>query len=82
MAIWQREILTFTLLFFAVCIIGLFTKLFLPLLFGLLVFTLYRHLYEINRLEKWLRTGAQGNYPKSSGVWEEVYYHVYRIKKK
>ena len=81
MAIWQREILTFTLLFFAVCIIGLFTKLFLPLLFGLLVFTLYRHLYEINRLEKWLRTGAQGNYPKSSGVWEEVYYHVYRIKK-
>ncbi len=81
MAIWQREILTFILLFVVICFVGLMTKLFLPLLFGLLIFTLYRHLYQINRLEKWLRTGAQGDYPKSTGVWEEIYYHVYRIKK-
>ncbi len=81
MAIWQREIITFLLLFFAVCVIGLFTKLFLPLLLVLMIFLLCRHLYQIHRFEKWLRMGRQNIYPKTTGVWEEIYYHVYRIRK-
>ena len=81
MAIWQREIITFLLLFFAVCVIGLFTKLFLPLLLVLTIFLLCRHLYQIHRFEKWLRMGGQNIYPKTTGVWEEIYYHVYRIRK-
>jgi two-component system phosphate regulon sensor histidine kinase PhoR len=81
MAIWQREIITFLLLFLVVCFIGLFTKLFLPLLLALTFFSLCRHLYQIHRFEKWLRTGGQGDYPKTTGVWEEIYYHVYRIRK-
>jgi two-component system phosphate regulon sensor histidine kinase PhoR len=35
----------------------------------------------IHRFEKWLRTGGQSDYPKTTGVWEEIYYHVYRIRK-
>ncbi|MDD5227560.1 MAG: phosphate regulon sensor histidine kinase PhoR [Methylococcales bacterium] len=81
MAIWQREIITFLLLFLVVCVVGLFTKLFLPLLFALTFFSLCRHLYQIHRFEKWLRTGGQSDYPKTTGVWEEIYYHVYRIRK-
>lgn len=81
MGIWQREIITFVLLFFTICIIGLFTKLFLPLLLALMVFSSCRHLYQIHRFEKWLRTGGQSDYPKTTGVWEEIYYHVYRIRK-
>jgi two-component system phosphate regulon sensor histidine kinase PhoR len=81
MSIWRREIITFLLLFSVVCIIGLFTKLFVPLLLALTFYLLVRHLCQINRFEKWLRTGGQGDYPKTTGVWEEIYYHLYRIKK-
>ena len=81
MVIWQREIMTFLGLFLVVCVIGFFTKLFVPLLFILTLFILFRHLYQIHRFEKWLRTGGRSNYPKTTGVWEELYYHVYRIKK-
>ncbi len=81
MAIWQREILAFLGLFLAVCVIGFFTKLFVPLFVLLILFILFRHLYQIHRFEKWLRTGSRSNYPKTRGVWEELYYHVYRIKK-
>jgi two-component system phosphate regulon sensor histidine kinase PhoR len=81
MVIWQREIMTFLGLFLVVCVIGFFTKLFVPLLFILTLFILFRHLYQIHRFEKWLRTGGRTNYPKTTGVWEELYYHVYRIKK-
>ncbi len=81
MGIWRREIITFLLLFSVICVIGLFTKLFVPLLLILTLSLLFQHLYQINRFEKWLRTGGQGNYPKTTGAWEELYYHVYRIKK-
>ena len=81
MGIWRREIITFLLLFSVICVIGLFTKLFVPLLLILTLSLLCQNLYQINRFEKWLRTGGQGNYPKTTGVWEELYYHVYRIKK-
>ncbi len=81
MVIWQREIMTFLGLFLVVCVIGFFTKLFVSLFFILTLFTLFRHLYQIHCFEKWLRTGGRNNYPKTTGVWEELYYHVYRIKK-
>lgn len=81
MGIWQREIITYLLLFLVICIIGLFSKLFLPLTLVLVTIFLGQHLYQLNRFERWLRTGAQGDYPKTTGVWEEVYYHVHQMKK-
>jgi len=81
MGIWRREIFTFLLLFSVICIIGLFTKLFFLLTLALMTIFLGRHLYQLNRFEKWLRTGGYSDYPKTTGVWEEVYYHVYRMKK-
>ncbi len=82
MVIWQREILTFIGLFLVVCVIGFFTKLFVPLFIALTLFLLLRHIYQIHRFEKWLRkTSGQASYPQTTGVWEELYYHVYRIRK-
>ncbi len=81
MGIWKRELIIFLLLFSVVCLIGLLTDKFTQLLLALMLFSLLRHLYQINRFEKWLRTGGQSSYPKTTGVWEEIYYHVYRIKK-
>jgi two-component system phosphate regulon sensor histidine kinase PhoR len=81
MNIWRREIIHFLLLFSVIGIIGLFTKLFVPLLFALTLYLFAQHLWQIHRFEKWIRTGGNSIYPKTTGVWEEIYYHVYRIKK-
>jgi len=81
MGIWQKEIITVLLLFLVVLIVGVMTKLFLPLMLLLTLFILIRHIYQIIRFEKWISMGGRGRYPKTTGVWEEIYYHVYRIKK-
>ncbi|MEE9355279.1 MAG: phosphate regulon sensor histidine kinase PhoR [Methylococcaceae bacterium] len=53
-----------------------------------LIFTLYLLVslgilvVKIHRLERWLREGMLHGNPKSKGIWEEIYYHLYRIKKK
>lgn len=69
------------LLFLAVSIVGGLTGLFLPLVLLLTLCILVRQIYQINRFENWIRMGGRSQYPKTSGVWEEIYYHVYRIKK-
>jgi len=81
MGVWQKEIITGLLLFVAVAIAGGMTGLFMPLALALALGMLMRQLFQINRFEKWIRTGGGAKYPKTSGVWEEIYYHVYRIKK-
>ncbi|HEY8098472.1 MAG TPA: phosphate regulon sensor histidine kinase PhoR [Methylobacter sp.] len=81
MGVWQKEIITGLLLFVAVAIAGGMTGLFMPLALVLALGMLMRQLFQINRFEKWIRTGGGAKYPKTSGVWEEIYYHVYRIKK-
>ncbi|MCX7096415.1 MAG: phosphate regulon sensor histidine kinase PhoR [Methylococcales bacterium] len=81
MGIWQKEIITVLLLFTAVAIVGGLTGLFIPLLFILMLAIIMRQVVHISRFEKWISTGGRGKYPKTTGVWEEIYYHVYRIKK-
>lgn len=81
MGVWQREIIAGLLLLAAVAIVGGITGLFMPLALASTLGILMRQLYQINRFEKWIRTGGRSKYPKTSGIWEEIYYHVYRIKK-
>ncbi len=39
-------------------------------------------LTQINRFERsWISNGGRGKYPKAKGIWEDIYYHVYQIKK-
>ncbi|MDP1667200.1 MAG: phosphate regulon sensor histidine kinase PhoR [Methylobacter sp.] len=81
MDVWQKELVTALLLFLAVSIVGGMTGLFMPLALLLTLGILMRQLFQINRFEKWIRTGGRAKYPKTTGIWEEIYYHVYRIKK-
>jgi len=81
MRFWRKEITTVLFLFFAVAIIGWLTGALIPLLLGLVVSLLARQLYLLNRFEKWLAGGAKGHYPKVTGIWEEIYFHVYRLRK-
>jgi two-component system phosphate regulon sensor histidine kinase PhoR len=81
MGVWQKELLTGLVLLLPVAIVGGLSGLFMPLALVLTLIILIFQLFQINRFEKWIRTGGSANYPKTSGVWEEIYYHVYRIKK-
>jgi len=81
MDVWQKELISAVLLFLAVSIIGGMTGLFMPLALLLTLGILMRQLFQISRFEKWIRSGGGAKYPKTSGIWEEIYYHVYRIKK-
>jgi len=40
-----------------------------------------RQVIQISQFEKWISTGGRSKYPKATGIWEEIYYHIYRIKK-
>ncbi|MEY3760264.1 MAG: phosphate regulon sensor histidine kinase PhoR [Pseudomonadota bacterium] len=81
MGIWQTEIITVFLLLLAITIVGVMTKLFLPLLFVLMLAIIMRQVVQITRFEKWISTGGRGKAPKMSGIWEEIYFHIYRLKK-
>ncbi|MFI3197990.1 MAG: phosphate regulon sensor histidine kinase PhoR [Methylococcaceae bacterium] len=81
MGIWQKEIITVFLLLLAITVVGVMTKLFLPLLFLLMLAIIMRQVVQITRFEKWISTGGRGSAPKMSGIWEEIYFHIYRLKK-
>lgn len=40
------------------------------------------HLRQIYRLERWLRRRATGPSPPASGVWEEIYLHIFQLKRR
>jgi two-component system phosphate regulon sensor histidine kinase PhoR len=81
MGIWQKDIMTALLLLLVTAIVGGITGYFLPLLLLLMFSILMYQIVQISRFEKWISTGGRGKYPKTSGIWEEIYYAVYRIKK-
>jgi two-component system, OmpR family, phosphate regulon sensor histidine kinase PhoR len=41
---------------------------------------LARHLFQLNRLLLWLRSG--GKIPAGGGIWDEIYYLIYRIRRR
>jgi two-component system phosphate regulon sensor histidine kinase PhoR len=52
---------------------------------GLLLFLIVFfgfHFYQALRLECWLREGSAGGGPAPSGIWGDIYYHLYRQKKR
>ncbi len=81
MGVWQKEINTLALLLLAVAVVGGMTGLFLPLLFLLMLGIIMRQVVQISRFEAWISASGRSKYPKTTGIWEEIYYHVYRIKK-
>lgn len=77
---WRSEYYWLTWLF----LVGLFaaqlTQQYLFILFICSLFYLARHLFHINRMLVWLRVG--GRIPSSSGIWEEIYYLIYRLRRR
>ena len=81
MAAWKKELGWTLLLLMGVALIGSIIGLFIPLLFLLIIGMLVWQVIQINRFERWISKGGRGKYPKAKGIWEDIYYHVYQIKK-
>lgn len=81
MRVWQKEITLLLLLLLAISLPGIYFGIFSQLVILLLLGIIIYQLIEISRFESWVSTSGRGPYPKAWGIWEEMYYHVYRIKK-
>lgn len=81
MAAWKKELGWALLLLMSAALIGSIIGLFKPLLFFLIIGMLVWQVIQISRFERWISKGGRGEYPKANGIWEDIYYHVYQIKK-
>jgi len=81
MKVWHAEIRTMALLLPLLLIFGISTGYTLELLLFMCVSILAWQIYQINRLEHMLRLGRVSRLPKTTGIWEDIYYHLYRINK-
>ncbi|MFZ2725538.1 MAG: phosphate regulon sensor histidine kinase PhoR [Methylococcaceae bacterium] len=78
---WRREIFTITLLLLLAIVAGLLIGKVSLLLLIVVSGVLARQLFQIHRFVQWLKQGGRLPYPKTTGIWEDIYYSVYRIKK-
>jgi two-component system phosphate regulon sensor histidine kinase PhoR len=77
---WRSEFYHLTLIALVGLFAGKVTGLYLPSLSACVLAYLARHLYHINRLLIWLRSGSK--LPHSSGIWDEIYYLIYRLRRR
>jgi two-component system, OmpR family, phosphate regulon sensor histidine kinase PhoR len=78
---WWREIHIIVWVFLAVVVFSFFAGHFI---FFLLIAVLYLLIWQtllINQFERWLSLGARGDNLKAKGIWEDIYYHIYKLKK-
>lgn len=79
---WRYEIWRFVALAVVGVLLGLLAD---NVALGLLlVFVPYLawHLYNLNRLVRWLRQGKQFTPPESSGIWDDVFEHIFRLQQR
>lgn len=76
-----RELIALSAWMFALFIIGAINNSILLFLFiGLFVYVSW-HLYNLNKLTRWLSKPSK-NPPEVIGVWDEVYYQIYYLYKR
>jgi len=81
MQFWNSDLLRLLIAIFFAAIISIFSGHFIYLLLLISISYMLRQAMLLNQIERWLRSGAKANHPSHSGIWDEIYYHVFRIKK-
>jgi two-component system phosphate regulon sensor histidine kinase PhoR len=81
MARWWREIVVVIFLLLLVSIISFFTGHYVEWLLLVTVGLLVWQTFQVNRLERRLNIGKIGKNIQAKGIWEDIYYHLYKIKK-
>jgi len=77
---WRSEFYCLAILAAVALFLSKITGMYFAIASLCVLFYLGRHLYHIHRFVLWLRTG--GAIPQSSGIWEEVYYLLYRLRRR
>lgn len=78
---WQREIKCLLALVIPALVLGYFTGNLSLCLLAVATFLLVRQTLHIHQLERWLRRGAFGDKNQHKGIWRDIYYHIWKIKK-
>lgn len=77
----QKVLLQLLVLLLLLALLGGLTGFFWPVLWLGTLIVLLNQLFQIARFESWIRKGGSRNMPSTRGIWEDIYYHIYRIKK-
>lgn len=78
---WQREIYSVLTLLALALPISYFTGHLSLILLVIVTFLLIRQTLRINELEQWLSRGAFGDKHEQKGIFGDIYYHIWKIKK-
>lgn len=78
---WQREINITIGLVTPTLVVSFFVGHLSTLLLAVTSFLLIRQTLAVNQLEKWLSKGAFGDKRDQKGIWGDIYYHLWKIKK-
>ncbi len=81
MSFWHKDLFRYTVAIFLAFVASLFIGHFLYFLLIICIAIIIRQSYLLKQLERWLSTGAKANNTTHDGLWEEIYYHIFRIKK-
>ncbi len=80
-AAWVTEIWRFTGLVAAALVAGIaFDHALAAVTLALIGYLLW-HVYNLYRLERWLRDARSFNPPQADGIWAEVFQHYYRLQR-
>ena len=78
---WKREINIVIALLLPVLLLSYFVGHLSELLLVVTIGLLIKQTMAINELEKWLSRGAFRDYRDRKGIWGDIYYHLWKIKK-
>lgn len=78
---WQREINILLALLVPALLLGFFIGQLSLILLVVVSFLFFRQTLHINQLEKWLSRGAFGDRREQKGIWRDIYYHIWKIRK-
>lgn len=78
---WQREINITIGLVTPALVTAYFVGHLSTLLLAITSFLLIRQTLAINEFEKWLNRGGFGDMRHQKGIWGDIYYHLWKLKK-
>lgn len=81
-AAWVTEIWRFAVLVLAALVAGVALDHALAAVTLALIGYLLWHVYNLYRLERWLRDSRSFNPPQADGIWAEVFHHYYRLQRR
>ena len=79
---WRQEAMAFLLLMLLAVIGGFAFGWHFAWLSGAMLVYLCWHVFNLYRLDRWLRRGRQFSTPSSVGVWGELFNHFYRLRRR